>query len=206
MISSFHNATQAARVWRYTFTEGPVIPVLIDDLVIVTAHLTSEGLRTKGACWRDIMTTGLLVNPLIFRLHELRRKQPLHQNRRIILQEAIRIAALLFLRRTRWHAMFASTLVESQVAMLRKWLENASEGDWTGFETLKSWVLVMGACSSNKHSAERLWFIKEILRMVRVMRLAGLADMLALVKSVFWIEDLFGEVAQVVWKELWMMS
>ena len=64
----------------------------------------------------------------------------------------------------------------------------------------------MGACSSNKHSAERLWFIKELLHMVRLMHLANLADMLTLVKSVLWFEDLFGEMAQLVWKELWMMS
>lgn len=206
MFSSFHNASQAARVWRYTFTEGPPIPDIIDDLVKVTAHLASESLRTESACWSDITTTGLLVNHLIFRLHEIRFKQPHYHSRRIVLQEAFRIAALLFLRRTKWHAMFVSTLVESQVAMLRTWLEDASESDWKGFETLKSWALVMGACSSNKHSAERLWFIKELLHMVRLMHLANLADMLTLVKSVLWFEDLFGEMAQLVWKELWMMS
>jgi hypothetical protein len=54
----------------------------------------------------------------------------------------------------------------------------------------------MGACTSDKQSANRLWLIKELLHRVRLMHLASLANTLTLVRSVLWIEDLFGEMAQ----------
>ena len=206
VVASFHNAAQISKTWRETFPEQSLIPGILDDLVIVTAHLTAESIRTEGASWSDSIGTGLLVNPLVYQLYELRVGELRHGSRGEVLQEVFRIAALLFLRRTKWHAVFVSSLIDSQVVKLKHLLCTTNEYYWTGFETLKAWILVMGALYTRSHSAERLWYETEILRELGCMEGVGLPDLLAQVKGILWFEDLFAEFELTLRKELRMLS
>jgi hypothetical protein len=206
ILVSFYHATQAAKTWREIFPDKPSLSDVLDDLAILTAHLATESIRTKGAFWTDSIATGLRVNPLIHRLHELRLSRSHHHEREDLLQEVFRIAALLFLKQTKWHTLFISSLVESLITNLKSWLLETDENDWIGFEALKSWALVMGAINSENYSAERMWFEVELLHMARLIKCANVADMLGIVKSVLWIAELFNEPAEMLWKELRMIS
>ena len=205
-LSSFHNATQTSRKWHETFPESPLIPGILDDLKIVTAHLTAESIRTKKAIGTEPVATGILVNPLVHRLYGLRLKKPYHCCRSETLQEAFRIAALLYLSRTKWTANYISTLFDLQVIKLKRWLSEMDDDLWEDFNILRAWILVIGALCSHEHSAERLWYEREILHMVRYVGGVTLPDLLSQVKSFLWFEDLFGDTALVVWKELRMLS
>jgi hypothetical protein len=197
--------TQAAKTWREIFPDKPSLPDILDDLVILTAYLTTESIRTKGASWTDTIAIGLRVNPLIHRLHGLRLSRSHSHERGDFLQEVFRIAALLFLKETKWHTLFVSSLVKSLVTELKSWLRETDENDWIGFEALKSWALVIGAINSGNYSAKRMWFEVKILHMTRLIKCANVADMLGMVKSVLWITELFDEPAVMIWKELCMI-
>ena len=54
------------------------MPGILDDLIMVTAHLTAESIRTKQVSGTDVIATGVLVNPLVHRLYGLRLKKPYH--------------------------------------------------------------------------------------------------------------------------------
>ena len=212
ITSSFHSATQSALTWRVTLPDQPLIPDLLDDLVIVTAHLTAESIRTAGTSWRDSISIGLLANPLIYRLLELRAEELDDNHHGMILQESFRLAALMFLRKTKWHSVFTTGPIQQQVAKLKTLLggsqaqEDDDDNNWKEFENLKCWVLFMGAIYSIEHSAESVWFASEILRMVKKMKCVDLAEMLSRVKSVLWFEDLFGEAAKALVRQLRMLS
>jgi hypothetical protein len=65
---------------------------------------------------------------------------------------------------------------------------------------------VMEALHSHKHSAEKLWLERKALRIVKRMDGVELPELLAQVRGFLWIEDLFGESALMLWKELRMLS
>jgi hypothetical protein len=67
---------------------------------------------------------------------------------------------------------------------------------------LKAWMLVIGTLHSHKHSAEKLWFERKVLRMVKRMDGVELPELLAQVRGFLWIEDFFGESALMLWKDL----
>ena len=182
------------------------MPLILEDLITVIAHLAAEANRTAGTSWTDSVAVGLLINPLVYRLYAMRVRIPHRLHRESMLQESFRIAALLFVARTKWHTVFISSLINLQAANLKDWIGSTKDNDWKGFEALKAWVLVIGATHSRRHSEERLWFLTEILSGWKRAGCATLSEYLAQVKGFLWIEDLFESAASEMWRDLRMLS
>ena len=191
-----------SRIWRDRFPQRPVIPDILDDVVVVTAHLTSESGRTAGAIWTDSIATGVWVNPIVHRLLQLRLEQPDCSNCNDVLQESFRLATLLCLARTKFHASLIARLTMTYVAKLKACLSNGDRIHWLRLEPLKVWILVIGAMHAEELSEERLWFELEILKMAQLMNMADLRTVDAIAKSVIWIEEFFHDKAQTLWRDL----
>lgn len=184
--SMFTVAANMSRIWRDRFPQRPVIPDILDDVVVVTAHLTSESGRTAGAIWTDSIATGVWVNPIVHRLLQLRLEQPDCSNCNDVLQESFRVTALLYLARTKFHASLIARLTMTYVAKLKACLSNGDRTHWLRLEPLKVWILVIGAMHAEELSDERLWFELEILKMAQLMNMTDLRTVEATAKSMLW--------------------
>jgi hypothetical protein len=142
------------------------------------------------------------MNPIVHRLLQLRIEQPDCSNGNDVLQESFRIAAMLYLTRTKFHTSLISALIMTHVAKLKACLSNADGAHWVRLEPLKTWILVMGGMNAGESSTERLWFGSEILEMARHMKMTNWRKVEATAKSLLWIEDLFYDKAQTFWRDL----
>ena len=201
-LSQFHLAKRMSSIWRMKFPTSPSIPSILDDLVVVTAHLTSEGSRTAGAVWTDSLATGVWVNPIVHRLLHLRIEQPDRSNCNDVLQESFRIAAMLYLARTKFHKSLISALTAIHVAKLKACLSNECASHWDDLEPLKTWILVMGGMNAKEYSVGRLWFELMILKTARRMNVTRWGEVEVVAKSVLWIDELFYDDAQLLWHDL----
>jgi hypothetical protein len=191
-----------ARTWREGFPQRSTIPDILDDVTVVTAHLISESARTAGAIWTDSIGTGVWVNPIVHRLLQLRIEQPDCSNCNDVLQESFRIAVLLYLARTKFHAGLIARLTITYIAKLKACLSYRDGTHWLRLEPLKIWILVVGGMHTEGPSEERLWFELEILKMARLMDMTDLRKVEEMAKSVLWIEDFFHDQAQMLWRDL----
>ena len=202
ILSQFHLAKRMSSIWRRRFPNLPAIPRILDDLVVVTAHLKSEGSRTAGALWTDSLATGVWVNPIVHRLLHLRIEQPDCSNCNDVLQESFRIGTMLYLARTKFHKSLISALTTIHVARLKACLSNECATHWDDLEPLKIWILVMGGMNAKEDSVERLWFELKILKTARRMNVTRREEVEVVAKGILWIDELFHDDSQLLWRDL----
>lgn len=188
--------------WRSKFPQQDAIPSILDELATITAYLVSESNRTAGATWTDSVATGLWVNPIVHRLLLLRIEELDVLTGIQVLQESFRIAALLHLGRIKFHSGLIAGLTRTHVARLRTCLSSGGAAHWLRLEPLKVWILVMGGISAEGPSPERQWFESELLKLARLMNMADWGRVEAMAKSVLWIDDLFHDHAEILWRDL----
>jgi hypothetical protein len=199
-------AQHMSEAWRRQFPGHSISADILDDVTSVTADLLVERTNVGEHLFSGTVTPLLWIDPIVhcllqqrFRLHE-----PSDQASWI--EEAFRVAALLFfgrLRRFDSEDPLLFTQTARHIPRLRQSLESTDEKDWGELWPLRLWVLVMGAMETTKDRVfAREWFHNEILAMAASLRFRSWREVEKIVKNMLWVEEVFHVRADVIWADL----
>ena len=199
-------AQHMSEAWRELFPGHSTSADILDDLASVTADLLVERTNFGERLFSGTVTPLLWIDPIVHWLLQQRYRLRQPSDQASWIEEAFRVAALLFLGRLR---RFDSedpllvTLTAKHVPRLRQSLERTNEKDWGELWPLRLWALVMGAMETIKDRVSaRVWFHDEMLAMATSRRFRSWRAVEKVVKDMLWVEEVFHVRADVIWADL----
>jgi len=199
-------AQHMSEAWRKQFPGHSISADILDDLASVTADLLVERTNFGERFFSSTVTPLLWIDPIVHCL--LQQRYRLHEpsDQASWIEEAFRVAALLFfgrLRRFDSEDPLLFTLTAKHIPRLRQSLESTDEKDWGELWPLRLWALVMGAMETIKdRPSAREWFHNEMLAMAASLRFRSWRAVEKVVKDMLWVEEVFHVRADVIWADL----
>lgn len=199
-------AQHMSEAWRKQFPGHSISADILDDLASVTADLLVERTNFGERFFSSTVTPLLWIDPIVHCLLQQRYRLYEPSDQPSWIEEAFRVAALLFfgrLRRFDSEDPLLFTLTAKHIPRLRQSLESTDEKDWGELWPLRLWALVMGAMETIKDRVSaREWFHNEILAMAASLRFRSWRAVEKVVKEMLWVEEVFHVRADVVWADL----
>jgi hypothetical protein len=195
-------SAQISLTWRTLLppTHHPIINIM-DELSRLAAFLKVETIRTHGRIYQEAQFAASHVNPILHRLlslslsttTETASNTTTHHNEidisdsPAVLQEATRLAAILYLAEIRRNFGILPVVSTIQLSKLQSLLSRssshfslhhppnmthqASTSPWTPFPALHLWVIAMGVVES-RGAQQRAWFGERMFEVVNSESLA----------------------------------
>ena len=168
---------------------------LFHDMYGLTTTIVTH---SASNIWTDAIFPGMHISPLVHRLLTLDRAHPpfgrLSPTESI--QEACRLASLLYLGQLRRRFGFAQIPSALYVCKLRALLIESRLLDWDPFNLIYLWVLVMGGtCSGFAPVQERQQFAQLLVIFMRAWNIHRFDQVIGVVKGFLWVDDAFSHLA-----------
>ena len=157
--------------------------------------------------WQDAMFPGMNVIPLIYRLLILPRTDPSRERLASaqIIQEACRLAALLYLgeiRRCFGIAQIPSSLYVRKLYVL---LVESQLLDWDPYNVVYLWVLLIGGiCAGvlSDRAEERTWFVHMVVEAMQRWKLHSFEEVVTVAAKFLWLTDVFKNIQKSFQREV----
>jgi hypothetical protein len=199
-------AAHMSEAWRKQFPGHSISADILDGVAGVTADLLFERTKSGPRFFSSTVTPLLWIDPIVHCLLQQRYRLYEPSDQASWIEEAFRVAALLFfgrLRRFDSEDPLLFTLTAKHIPRLRQALESTDEKDWGELWPLRLWALVMGAMETIKDRASaREWFHDEMLAMATSLMFRSWREVEKVVKDMLWVEEVFHVRANVIWADL----
>jgi hypothetical protein len=199
-------AQHMSEAWRKQFPGNSTSADILDDLTSLTADLLAGRTNFGEGFFSSTVTPLLWIDPIVHWLLQQRSRLRQPPDQASWIEEAFRVAALLFLGRLRRfdnEDPLLITLTAKHIPRLRQSLESTDEKDWGKLWPLRLWALVMGAMETIKDRVSaREWFHDEMLAMAASLKFRSWRAVEKVVKDMLWIEEVFHPRADVIWADL----
>lgn len=190
-------AKQMSQVWQRRFPNQPLVSKALDELVYIKMHLTPEGDRKQNCPWTiHTQDTRLWTNVVVYDLLQAHRDGIMDADGGYVMQEAFRLAAMLYIYETKFYPDGLFFLVPNLPARLRIVLAGHPGADWAELWPLKLWILSIAAISSEPDPPERAWFVDQLAQCLDLQVPEYWPWVSQLLRDILWIEEIYAEKAK----------
>ena len=190
-------AKQMSRAWQRRFPRHPLVSKSLDQLVYIMTHLAPEGARKQNCVWTiNTEETRLWTDAVVYDLLRARRDEDVDADDGHVMQEAFRLAAMLYIYETKFYPDGLYFLIPDLPTRLRTVLEGHLGIDWAELWPLKLWILSIAAISSEPDTPERAWFVDQLSQCLDLQVPEYWPWLTQLLRDILWIEEIYSEKAK----------